>query len=122
MLSTETTPAQADREDEVFVDCGASPVLEPRRSTRTSARKRSSIGVVTAPKPKPKRDRKMSVSRIPVGQKATPTSAASANKHSTENPFSGLVGGAERSPGALLLLLIPCWFRCRPCCLEWKVG
>ena len=47
---------EGEGEDEVFLDCGASPEL--RRSTRTSARKRSSTGGLPVSKPK-KRERKM---------------------------------------------------------------
>ena len=48
--------AAGDDEDEVFLDCGASPEL--RRSTRTSARKRSSTGGLLLSKPK-KREKMM---------------------------------------------------------------
>ena len=48
--------AVGDEEDKVFLDCGASPEL--CRSTRTSARKRSSNGGLLSAKPK-KREKKI---------------------------------------------------------------
>ena len=73
-----SSAADLDAEEEVFLDCGASPEL--RRSTRTSARKRSSTGFTTESNPRPKKDRKMSTARTPVNAKtqAGPSSAAKA--------------------------------------------
>ena len=87
---TVTVDLEAE-EEEVFLDCGASPEL--RRSTRTSARKRSSTARSTE-RPKSKREKKMSVSRTPVGQKnggaapvQTPTGPPPDPKPGDPDPF-----------------------------------
>ena len=77
MSAAASDQAQPDlgEEDEIFVDCGASPEL--RRSSRNSGRKRSSTGYLPYSKVKaPRKEKRMSVTR-------TPTSATRAQPETT---------------------------------------
>ena len=94
--------APAEVEDEVF-DTGASPVLrspELRRSTRTSARKRSSTGSI--PYPRPKNKKKMSTANSPGAGTPVPT-AAGQSPVDAGNPFSSLHGQTSGGPNDMLV-------------------
>ena len=73
--------ADGDEEEEVFIDCGASPEL--RRSTRTSGRKRSSTGGLPSFKPK-KRMSLKSTAEVPEGSRSGQAPPPK------DNPFSEL--------------------------------
>ena len=88
-----------EAEEEIFIDCGASPEL--RRSARTSSRKRASTGGQSSNKPK-KRDKKMAQPQgtQEASSPATPLPQQTGGPTGpTPNPFSSL--GA--TPGDPLL-------------------
>ena len=85
-------------EEDVFVDCGASPDLRSpnrRRSTRSSTRKRSSTGSVPAPYSRPKTKKKMSTLHSPPSGKAPAANPVPAPQ--PDNPFVGLTGAPQNT-------------------------